>query len=76
MNYIPDFDHQCFVLEFQCEHCGLEVFDHIKQDTAKAEHNSSYTETMLRYSKRLDESSTESYQLALKTPCVKGGEKL
>lgn len=30
MNYVPDFEHQCYVLQFQCEYCGLEIFDNIK----------------------------------------------
>jgi hypothetical protein len=31
MNYMPDFERQCYVLHFQCEFCELDIFDNIKQ---------------------------------------------
>ena len=31
INYMPDFEHQRYVLHFQCEHCELDIFDNIKQ---------------------------------------------
>ncbi len=30
INYVPDFDHQCYLLQFKCEECGAETFDKIR----------------------------------------------
>jgi hypothetical protein len=41
VNYVPYFEHQGLMLEFQCEHCEFEIFDYIKNkqgaDTSNVE---------------------------------------
>jgi hypothetical protein len=29
VNHIPDFEHQCYMIQFQCEYCEFEVFGNI-----------------------------------------------
>lgn len=75
MNYIPDSENKVLVLEFQCEQCGLEIFDCLKEKRTIEDRHGTYSsnehqDTESGYWTKLAE---DSYQLALRTPCVNRG---
>jgi hypothetical protein len=67
MSYIPDFEHQCYVLQFQCEYCELEISDIINQkpvvceDTHEHCRTDQTLDTQSRYWNRPDQKCIESY---------------
>jgi hypothetical protein len=32
VDYIPDFEQRCYMLQFRCEYCGLEVTDKVRKE--------------------------------------------
>jgi hypothetical protein len=48
VDYVPDFDHKCFRLQFQCENCGAEVFDKVNEKRTE-NNNIEISETQSRY---------------------------
>jgi hypothetical protein len=70
VNYFPDFEHQCYSLHFECENCGLEVFDKVNgrqvenHDDQKYHFSTYQPETSSRYMKKSIELCIQDIQRA------------
>ena len=50
MNYVPDFDHECYRLQLQCMECGLEGYEKIdKNMKISGEYEYPTNDTSMRY---------------------------
>ena len=68
VDYVPDFDHRCYTLQFQCENCGVEVFDKVNESKTENNHID-ISDTLGRYLKK----SSQRQQPALRKDITGGG---
>ena len=55
LDYVPDFDHECYRLQLQCIECGLEGSDKIdKNRKAPGDYEYPTLNTSMRYFKQAD----------------------